>query len=510
MDERLVSSIAIRGTDLQVNLATQVGRPFNPRLIEKDVRDLWSTGQFEDIRVETVDQEAGTGVIFQVVSTRDVRLHEVRIEPSSFGLRLSVPEGTPVNRMRAHEIALEARKQLDAQGYINARVDYALVRCARNKFDLRLTITASPRVRVKRVEFAGNPGINSKELQGALRALRIRRMFRSFPAYSAPAVNSDLARILSVYLSKGYRDASARLADVAVSGAGARLTISVQSGPHSDADEIQMREICSRMLAERRNAERQGILDFSVSLHGPDLKPEIYRGQAYRVSRINFTGSRHYKDLTIRRNLALDESQPLDPYLLRKSLARLNRTNLFEPLDERNAVIRRDESTGEAGIRIHLTDRKRGAWSLSGPVGPPAFAGPARATLSSRLSTYMVSASLLAFAHPILPMVPVASRSLALVFAVQRPFSPGEGWKSGFVIAPQLGWQVSVLSYASTQLMQRLLPALAGDRGLIPVLPITVERQNGDAVMFCEPPPPKLWAILPKRARPLMFPSKSH
>jgi hypothetical protein len=75
------------------------------------------------------------------------------------------------------------------------------------------------------------------------------------------------------------------------------------------------------------------------------------------------------------------------------------------------------------------------------------------------------------------------------VLAIQRPFTPGEGWKSGFVIAPQIGWQRSALIYASSQLQNRLRPA-----ALEPELPVTVPRPQGDVAMFCEPRGPRFAA----------------
>ena len=81
-NEPLVTSISVRGTSTQVKLATQVGQPLNATSIEKDVRLLWSIGRFEDIRVETREEAKGTAVVFQVVPARELRLHEIRIEPS--------------------------------------------------------------------------------------------------------------------------------------------------------------------------------------------------------------------------------------------------------------------------------------------------------------------------------------------------------------------------------------------------------------------------------------------
>ena len=107
-------------------------------------------------------------------------------------------------------------------------------------------------------------------------------------------------------------------------------------------------------------------------------------------------------------------------------------------------------------------------------------------------STYTASISLVAFAHPILPLLSVASQSPILpILALQRPFTPGEGWRSGFILAPQLGWQRELLGYATTQIEQRLLFRLAGDRALGEELPVTVARPQGEIVLSCTPPKPR-------------------
>jgi hypothetical protein len=524
----LVTSVAVLGANLRVDLATQVGQPYNDKLIEKDVRDLWKAALCDDIRVETAQRDGGTAVVFRVAPSPDLRLQDIRVEPSSYGLPLMVPEGTPINRMRAHEIAGEARRQLVAQGYTGVQVDWDLAPLAGKKVTLRLMVKAGEPVYVNDVEFAGDLGIDSKELRGALRALRPRRIippipglwggWRLLPAYSPEAVDSDLGRLRSLYLSKGYFDARVHLDEIAIRRATAHVRVLAQAGPlyHVREGLFQSHDLCTNLFAQRREAEREGILDFNVRLDirrieggsnsNPlaDLDTKVARGGPYRVGQINFIRSHHHNDAAIRRNLVLDEGGVLDPRLLRKSLARLNQTNRFEPVDDRNVVIDRNENTGEANVSIRLTDRKRGSWSLSGPAGPMSIAGPLQASISSRLpargaglfdlSAYIASFSLLAFAHPILPLLSITSKASGIlpVFALQRPFSPGEGWKSGFLIAPQLGWRATAVSYGATQIQQRLLPLLAGDRGLTKELPVTVVTAAGEGVMYCEPPSPSL------------------
>ncbi len=149
-------------------------------------------------------------------------------------------------------------------------------------------------------------------------------------------------------------------------------------------------------------------------------------------------------------------------------------------------------------------ERKRGSWNLSGPVGPASVAGPLEASIRTRLpawgsglleaSTYTVSLTMFAFVHSFLPVLGLPNIPFIPIAALNRPYTPGEGWKSGFMIVPQLGWQYMVLGYGVSQLQHRLLPVLQGDRGLEPELPVTVDTPNSRTTMFCEPPPPRYCA----------------
>ncbi|MBZ5594092.1 MAG: hypothetical protein LAP39_17770 [Acidobacteriia bacterium] len=510
----IVTSVAVVGARVPVNLTTQAGQPYDDRRIARDVHELWASGPVDDVRVETVPATGGLAVRFLVTESPRLSLHEIRIEPSSFGLHPRLIEGTPVNALRAHEIALEARKQLNAEGYINARVDENLVPISSHTADLHLTVQPGKPVDVKEIEFRGDPDLQVGELRRALRSLRIRRVlgWRLFPAYSPEALESDLNRLRSLYISRGYFDASVRSDGAEIEGRAARIRIDIQSGPRyrtsdltvtgtrPDTRHVPPETLCPCLLAAKRDAEREGILDFSARLNVRRLDREtatltasVEQGTSYRVGRIEFTGNHHYTDSAVRRNFLLDEGQPLDRQMLRTSLARLNQTLQFEPLDENGLSLQPHPETGIADLFVHLTERKSRAWSISGPVGPASLAGPLAASLSSRLppwgkgllelSTYSVSISLIAFSHPLIPLLAASSGRFRPVLALQRPFTPGEGWKSGFMIAPQIGWRQAALAYAFTQIEQRLRPP-----ALEPELPITVERPQGAATLICESP----------------------
>jgi hypothetical protein len=105
----------------------------------------------------------------------------------------------------------------------------------------------------------------------------------------------------------------------------------------------------------------------------------------------------------------------------------------------------------------------------------------------------MASVSLIAFSQPLLPALSILPKARLLPVAMfTRPYTPGDGWKSGLLIAPQLGWRATPLAYATTQLQQRLLPLLAGDSGLLTDLPVTVVGPREDGLMICEAPKPRM------------------
>lgn len=538
LSAEIVQSVSVRGGDAQVNLATQVGQEYDTAVIDKDIRTLWATGRFSDIRVEKEEQTDGVGVIFQVTESKTHPLHEMRIEPSTFGVQMKIPEGTPMDRERAYAVARKTREELRSNGFQNAEVDFKLTPYLDKQVNLTLTVDPGQRIRVRQLDFTGDVGLDPKDLHRALQALKVRRLtppipgvwsgWRLFPAYSPDAVQSDLGRIQSLYLSKGYLDVGLRLDDIKVTHGDANVTIRVESGPRYRVDSATIDgvaakvsapgDLCPLLFQQRREAEQKGIMDFSVSLDARTVQPQenaapaidlaaaIERGPEYHIGRIDFLGLEHYSDAVVRSNMLLSETDLLDEKLLRKSLARINQTGFFDPLTERDVHVLTNENSGIANVSITLRERKGGAWRLSGPVGPASIGGPLEASIKSRLpawgsglfemATYSVNLSLYAFLPPIIPALSFLPKGTILpVLSLQRPFIPGNSFTSGLFIAPQLGIKAMGAIYATTQIQQRLMPKLQGDRGLVPELGVNVITHKGEATMFCEPPPQKMMVL---------------
>jgi outer membrane protein insertion porin family len=502
----LVESVAINGPRPDVALSTQVGRPYDAATVSRDVHRLWSLGRYSDVRAET---DASGNVVFRTTSKPQVRLREVRIEPNSFGLQAKGGEGSPIDDQAAWKIALDAKRQLQARGYPDARVTYTFARVNRSEVDLKLHVQTGTAVRVKQLTFEGDPGMDTRDLSHSLRALRTHRIlfWKMLPDYTVAGVDYDVARLRSFYLSKGYYDVRVTARDPQIDGKDATIRVWIESGQRY-AGAPDPRSVCSGFFAQRRASARQGVLNFSARMH-VDLSGGVAHvttradlGPRYRVGRIEFTGNHRTPDSTLRSNLVLSEAEPMDDYLLRKSIARLNHTGLIEPIEMPRVLLQTSPERGVVNVTIPVVERKRGSWNLSGPVGLPAVSGPLEATISAHLpswgrgifelSTYAVSISAIGLYRPVLSVFGPPKNFFLPLIALRRPFLPGESWTSGIVIAPQLGWQSMLVGYGATQFQERALEALAGNRGLVPDIPVTVETPHGEGVMFCEAPKPRL------------------
>jgi hypothetical protein len=486
----ILTSVSVPGTDLAVKLASQVGQPYDGQKVTQDVRYLWNLGRFDDVRVE--EPEPGA-LVFRVHSKPYLMLHEIWLHPNTFGIEVKAPDGTFLDPQRAHDIAREAARQLEQHGYTNPQIREEITPRGDGTADLHLHVTPGDNLKVKGVFFEGDDRFRNQVR--ALKPVTLLPHVAFFPGwrllagYNQGAADADIARIQSAYLKNGFLDAVVRPGEVKVQDGAAWVGIVANPGPQSQLPP----DFCKGLLADRREAQKQGILDFTAH-YDTEAGLHVDRGRSYRVGRIEFQGNHHFSDTTIRRNFVIDEGDIFDELLLRRSIARINRAGMFEPIDEKHVIVHPDPATGYADITVRIRERKRGRWNLSGPVGPLSLAGPLQASISSRLpgwSSYAFSISIFAFGKSVLPILNAPPAFLP-VLSLGRAFMPGEGWKSGFAIAPQLGWQQNVMGYGVSQLQGRLMPRLSGERNAQPALAVTVTRPEGEATMYCEVPKPRL------------------
>jgi len=550
-----IRTLQVRGSGRPVALETHAGQEFERARLQADVQRLWATGHFDDIRVEAGETPDGVDLVITLVEKPRLYLRRIVFEPERERRALNLERGAPLDAALAQRAAAALRRQLAADGYTDAQVEAELVPAGFQEADLWLRVEPGRRISVREVRFAGDLGLPQEELAGALEATRVRRLlaWRLRPSFSREGVEADLGRLRSLYLARGYFDARVALAGVEFTDAQATVTFAVESGPQYRVRRVELappsaglageageelspdfdgalprRALCRSLLAARRRAETEGAVDFAARLElalseSPPwaaladppadnwvaLTARVEAGAPHTVGRVEFRGHHRFSDETLRRAWTLQEGELLDLGELRRSLARINQLGFFEPVSEDGVTAARDPERRRVDLTVWLKEAPRGRWGISGPLLPGGLAGPLQFSVASRLpawgrgplelSTYYGSLSLMAFSLPAASVFALApgARWLPLV-AFERPLLPGQRWQSGFLLAPQLGWQGTLASYGLAHARQAAAEALAADPADAAALAVPVSWSGGAAesqpvgYLHCEAPRPRL------------------
>jgi outer membrane protein insertion porin family len=362
----IIESVEIEGTRRPLELQTRRNAPLDLATVNADVRRLYGTGWFDDIRVE---QPSPGRLVFHVVEQPRLALREVRFEPAEQKRKVKIGPGTPIDELLAQRMASNLRRELVADGYSYASVEPDILPVAYGTADLLLKVESGPVRNIGQVRFTGTLGLEEKQLRKALREVRVKiivpLLWKHRPGFSDKALDADMARLRSLYLTHGYFDAEIGPAEVSHEDGRSIVTIPIDSGERHDleitlegieTDRVPntMKDLCNCLLAERREAEREGRIDFDVQISlreraNPEptvVAASVEVGEPFRLGRLDFRGHHSVGDSTLRRTMKIDEGDLFNPRKLEKSIARIDRLGVFEGLGDENIAVVRNSARG--------------------------------------------------------------------------------------------------------------------------------------------------------------------
>lgn len=101
-----------------------------------------------------------------------------------------------------------------------------------------------------------------------------------------------------------------------------------------------------------------------------DIKILIQEGKQFTLRRLEFTGNTFTRDRVLRREFLLNEGDIYNQRLLEISVARLNQTQYFDPIDKDQDVEKRtDEEEGEVDVNVKVREKGRQQISFNGAAG---------------------------------------------------------------------------------------------------------------------------------------------
>ncbi len=255
------------------NMRTAVGQVYSDLIIEEDVRNLFRTGLFTNLRIFSEPQRGGVRVRV-IVQPRPL------VRQVTFAGWSQIRENTlrrqiktkPGDNLSEPQLAEDARKILEyyqSKGFKDARVefDYSTDQTT-GRANVVFKIDEGKRQIIRSITFNGNKVVPSREL---MRAIKTRpRSIISFLSGTGVLQDTqftqDLRAIVETYQKRGYIDAA--VTDV-----------------------------------EFRPAAKESI----------DIIISVFEGMQYRVGTVGIEGNRLYTTDRIRQNLRMKEGEIYSP-----------------------------------------------------------------------------------------------------------------------------------------------------------------------------------------------------
>lgn len=450
-----VGPAAVSDELVRANIRVKVGDQLAKPSVDDDVRNLYTTGFFYNIRVAEERVTNGVKLIYVVqgkpVLTDIVINGNKKYNDKKLRKKISSQIGDPLDERTLFADKEEIKKFYQKNGYQKTEVKYSLnINENSGRGTATFEVTEAPKVKIKRVDFEGATAFSQSKLR---KVLKTRRRW-AFSWLTGSGIlkedqfEDDKQRLIDFYRENGYIDfringdprfeypsekwmvikfdifegAQYKVGSVGVKGNQLFSTEVVMDDlPMQAGDTFTPSGSQDNSQAIRDVYGTKGYIDTRVvSKKSPniqtgnmDLAYEIDEGDQAFIEKIEIRGNTKTKDKVIRRELAVSPGEVFDQVAVRRSKERLEGLNYFEKVDtspestevpnRRNLVINVEEkNTGNISVGagfstidnvVGFVEVTQGNFDL---FNAPYFTGGGqkarmRATIGSRRQDYLIS-----------------------------------------------------------------------------------------------------------------------
>jgi outer membrane protein insertion porin family len=345
--------------------------------------------------------------------------------------RVGVSKESVYDPVKARNATRVLRELLAAKGYPNAKVEIQEDEVSATSIALTFNIEQGARSRIIQIEFEGNENFKDGELRDALQLVKktglISRV-KGQDILDMKKLQYDLDRNVRTYMwSKGYFQA--RIGEPEIVGQGLKRTgppilgnfplplitsvddtlkiiVPIMEGKVYRVGELKVegnsifseqqillgvglkkgevvdgKRLQSSVYEDLKKAYgSQGFVQYTADFNpvfkdnpaNPkegivDLTITIEEGKQFTLRRLEFTGNTFTRDKVMRREFLLNEADIYNQNYLEISVARLNQTQYFDPIDkDQDVEIHPDEEKGDVDVIVKVKEKGRQQISFNG------------------------------------------------------------------------------------------------------------------------------------------------
>jgi outer membrane protein insertion porin family len=203
---RVVGNRTIRTDDILNQLQTRVGRPFDPALVQRDVRKLASRGWFVDVQPSYERAPAGRVVIFKVIERPVIRFVEYLgnrgIKTRKLQKETEIKIGGPVDPYAVEEARRKLLALYRRSGYNDAQVTILKGNKPTDNGVVFVIHEGTPQ-KIWKVEFVGNQFVSGRRLKTQVKSKPpTMYVFKGF--VDDELIDADVEKLKAYYRAFGF------------------------------------------------------------------------------------------------------------------------------------------------------------------------------------------------------------------------------------------------------------------------------------------------------------------
>lgn len=377
--------------------------------LDQDLRSLWATGFFQDIRIEA--ERTADGVILIVKLKENPRVREYRFEGNkklSNDKILEVFDLKPssvYNEGRIQENILKIRRLYADEGYSLAEVSFEVTSwkelaekegkkispAESEDVVVIIKISEHRKVAIRQIIFRGNKAFSNEELLEVLKSKQAHSLswLTGSGYFREEMVEADFAILDQFYRNSGYIDVvvSRPIVTSSVDRKFVYLSFQVKEGDQYKVGNVKVSgELLFTEDEHKKELELESQMVFSQSKFETDIKTirarytdigyafaevkpsmekragekivdityTVTRGRLAYIERIDITGNDRTRDKVVRRELVISEGDLYSGPKIRRSKTNLLRLGFFESVE-----IKTERGSTPSSVRLIIQIKER-------------------------------------------------------------------------------------------------------------------------------------------------------
>ncbi|HLF18247.1 MAG TPA: outer membrane protein assembly factor BamA [Candidatus Omnitrophota bacterium] len=403
---KIVKSIEVEGNKtisiatILSKIKTRVGQEYLQAVISDDLKRLYNTGYFSDVRVDRQEHEGGFKVIIYVdekAIIEEVTFSKTRhISARGLARKIDSQAGKFLDQKVLKDDVKIIKDFYASKGLTSVTVEpETFIDEVTNKASLHFVIEEGHKIRIKDIKILGNVAFPKKKIQKVLKT-RTKWWFRS-GYLNEEVIEEDMDRIKSFYEQQGYIDATATYTTEALYKGFININIVIDEGRRYSVGTVDitgnsiisekeirkvMKEISEGSIFSRDKlsvdvnniqtlyfdrgyifAKSEETTAVDPSTGKVNVRIDVEEGSLAYIEKVIIQGNARTRDIVIRRELKLIPGDRFDGAKLRRSKEKLDNLGYFE---EVNFDIQDTDTLDRKDLVVNVKEAKTGTFSFGG------------------------------------------------------------------------------------------------------------------------------------------------